>query len=131
MINAEPPLFNLARTAIFPIAAIHIVPGVIGIGGGYTIPNFCHNCGKPYTWVEIKLKAARELSDELDGLTVTERDQLKKSLDDIVTDTPQTAVAALRFKRLAAKAGIAAANGLKDILVDIISETAKKLIWPT
>ena len=109
----------------------YVVPGYIGIGDSYIVPSFCHNCGKPYPWIATRLKAARELSDELDGLNPSEREQLKKSLDDIVTDTPQTAVAALKFKRLVAKAGIAAAGVLKDILVDIVSETAKKLIWPT
>ena len=81
--------------------------------------------------MDSKLKAARDLSDELDNLTPDERDLLKKSLDDIVRDTPQTTVSALRFKKLAAKAGSIAASALKDILVDIASEAAKKVIWPT
>ena len=95
-----------------------------------TRPSFCPNCGKPYTWTEAKLKAAQELSDELDNLSPEERSLLKKSLDDIVRDTPQTTVAATRFKRLVAKAGKPAADAFKDILVDVLSETAKKIIWP-
>ncbi|MFC1861689.1 DUF2321 domain-containing protein [Chloroflexota bacterium] len=96
----------------------------------FTPRSFCDNCGKPYPWTEAKLKAAQELSDELDNLSLEEREILKKSLDDIVRDTPQTTVAATRFKRLVTKAGKAAADGFRDILVDIASETAKKLIWP-
>lgn len=98
---------------------------------GFTRPNFCPNCGKPYPWTEAKLKAAKELSDEFDNLSPEERETLKKSLDDIVRDTPQTPVAATRFKKLAAKAGKVAAGALRDILVDIASEAAKKLIWPS
>jgi len=101
------------------------------MGYCYTPPSFCPECGKPYPWTEAKLKAAQELSDELDNLSLEERSLLKKSLDDIVRDTPETTVAATRFKRLVAKAGQVAADGLKDILVDIASETAKKLIWPS
>ena len=99
--------------------------------GSYEKPSFCHNCGTPYPWMDSKLTAARDLSDELENITPDERDLLKKSLDDIVRDTPQTTVSALRFKKIAAKAGLTAANALKDILVDIASETAKKVIWPT
>jgi len=108
------------------------------IRGGYSesftssqspAPSFCHNCGKPYPWVESKLKAARELSDETENLTDDERESLKKSLDDIIRDTPQTPLATTRFKKLAAKAGKVAADGLRDILIDIASEAAKKAIW--
>ena len=91
---------------------------------------FCPDCGKAYPWTEAKLKAAKELSDELDNLSAEERDLLKKSLDDIVRDTPQTTAAATRFKKIVSKAGKVAANGLRDIIVDIASETAKKVIWP-
>ncbi|MBA7691028.1 hypothetical protein ES703_99566 [subsurface metagenome] len=56
---------------------------------------------------------------------------LKKSLDDIVRDTPQTTVAVSRFKRLVAKAGPVAAEGFKKILWDIASEFAKRQIWPS
>jgi len=95
------------------------------------LPIFCPDCGKPYPWTEAKLKAAQELSDELDNLSPEEREMLKKSLNDIVRDTPQTTVAATRFKRLVAKAGKAAAGGFWDILKDVLSETAKKIIWPS
>lgn len=99
--------------------------------GSYKKPGFCHNCGTAYPWTDSKLKAARALSDELDNLTPDERDLLKKSLDDIVRDTPQTTVSALQFKKIAAKAGSIAATALKDIIIDIASEAAKKVIWPT
>jgi len=93
------------------------------------LPSFCPNCGKPYPWTEEKLKAAKELTDEFENLSPEERETLKKSLDDIVRDTPQTPIAATRFKKLVAKAGKVAADGLRDILVDIASEAAKKAIW--
>lgn len=91
-------------------------------------PSFCPDCGKPYPWTEAKLKAAQELADELEGLSQEEREILKKSFDDIVRDTPQTIVAANQFKRLAAKVGKIAAEQLRKLVVDIASETAKKII---
>ena len=92
------------------------------------LPIFCPDCGKPYPWTEAKLKAAKELADELDELTPEERELLKKSLDDIMLDTPQTIVAATRFKKIAAKAGKATVKELRKLVVDIASETAKKII---
>ncbi len=95
------------------------------------LPSFCPDCGGSYPWTEAKLKAAKELSDELDNLSLEERETLKKSLDDIVRDTPQTTVAVNRFKRLIAKAGKPAADAFRDILVDVLSEAIKKSIWPS
>ncbi len=89
---------------------------------------FCHECGNPYPWTEAKLSAAREMADELDELSEEEKEQLKGTLDDLVRDTPRTEVAATRFKKLMAKVGKGAAKAMRDIVVDILSETAKKLI---
>ena len=103
--------------------------GVYGFDD-YSLPSFCHNCGKSYPWTEAKIKAAQELAFELDNLTQEEKENLNKSLHDIIRDTPETTVAATRVKKLFAKAGKGVAEGFKNILVDIISEAAKKMIWP-
>ena len=92
-------------------------------------PAFCHNCGKPYPWTESKLKAADELADEIENLKPEEKDVLKKSLDDLIKDSPNAQVAALRFKKLIAKAGGTVGNFFKDLLVDVLSEAIKKSIW--
>ena len=97
--------------------------------GNYVPPNFCHNCGKPYPWTESRLEAAAELAEEIEGLTDEERETVKKSLADLVKDTPRTTVAATRFKRLASRAGKETANAFRQLLVDIVSETARKTIW--
>ena len=68
-----------------------------------TVRSFCPDCGKPYPWTEAKLKAAQELADSLEDLSPEEREILKKSFDDIIRDTPQTVVAANKFKMLVAK----------------------------
>jgi hypothetical protein len=99
--------------------------------GGYKPPAFCRNCGAGFPWTSARLKAAREVASEADQLSEEERKDLANTLDDLVRDVPGTQVSAGRFKRLVAKAGAGTANALKDILVDIASETAKKAIWPT
>lgn len=94
-------------------------------------PSFCPDCGKPYPWTDSALQAAKELAQELEGLTHEERKTLSKDLDDIVADTPRTQVAAVRLKKMLAKAGKVGAQAVRDILVDVASEAAKKIISPT
>lgn len=102
--------------------------GNYGIGLD-SAPSFCHACGKPYPWTEAKIKAAQDLSDELEKLSPNDKDTLKKSIEDIIRDTPQSQVAAIRFKKLVLKAGSEAATAFRQILVDIASEAVKKQIW--
>ena len=111
------------------IRGFYHAPRVFG-GSGPKAPAFCHTCGKCYPWTEARLKAAQELAEETEGLDDKERQMLKASLDDLVRETPRTTLAATRFKRLATKAGKGAADAFKDILIGVISEAAKKLIWP-
>jgi len=74
------------------------------------------------------MQAAQDLIDLQDGLSEQERDTLKRSVKEIMTDTPQTAVGATRLKLFLSKATKAVAGPLRDILVDIASEAAKKAL---
>jgi hypothetical protein len=91
-------------------------------------PAFCESCGSPYPWTSKGLEAARELAQELEGLDDVERIGLRDSLGDLVADTPRTELAALRVKKLLAKAGKGGADALRSILVSIATEAAKKSI---
>jgi len=104
-------------------------PGVLAFSN-YKPPAFCYQCGLPYPWTTSRLNAARELTNELENLDEQERESLSKSLDDLIRETPSTPVAVNRFKKLVKKAGSVAADGLKSILVDVITEAAKKQLWP-
>jgi len=112
-----------------PIKGQYNVQGVTAIGFTYHPPKFCHNCGEPYPWTRNNLKAAKELTEEIENLNEEEKKILKQSLDELVKDTPNSQVAALRFKKLMKKAGKTSANTLKKVLVNILSESVKKLIW--
>ena len=94
----------------------------------YVPPAFSPDCGKPFPWTERRLEAARELAHEAEHLSGEEKQQLADSLDDLTRDTPRTQVAASRFKRLAAKAGVETGNALRAVLVDVMSEAAKKAL---
>lgn len=101
-----------------------------GIGGGYDPPSFCTNCGNPFPWTQARINAASELAKELDSLDDEDRIVLQNSIDDMVRDTPSTNVAVLRFKRIMLKVGQDVAGIFREILVDVLSETAKKALWP-
>jgi hypothetical protein len=68
------------------------------------------------------------MADELDELSQEDRDRLKGTLDDLIRNTPQTEVAAIRFKKTLAKLGKEGAGAMRDIVVDIASEVAKKAL---
>ncbi len=100
--------------------------------GGFKIPpppSFCHECGQPYPWAERKIQAAKDLADELDELSGEERQKLKSNLDELYRDTPQTEVAATRFKRIMSKVGKDSYSAMKSIITDVVSETIKKSIF--
>ena len=99
------------------------------VSAPYHAPAYCHKCGTAYPWTAARIEAAKSLADEIAELDENERLLLKASIDDIVRDTPNSQVASLRFKKFAAKGGKEAASAMRDILVDVVSETVRKAIW--
>jgi hypothetical protein len=110
------------------IRGYYHVPGFIGFSD-YDRPAYCHNCGRPFPWTISGLEAASKLADELENLSDEEKEQLKSSFQDLIMDTPKTVVAETRFKKLLKKAGSDAYEGMKAILIDIVSETVRKSIF--
>lgn len=113
-----------------PIRGFYHVEGVISFGSDYSLPSYCYKCGKAYPWTSSRLEAAAELVREAELLDQDEQTQLIESLDDIVADSPRTQLAATRAKRLLSKAGLTVANVFRDMIVDIASEAAKKILFP-
>jgi len=107
------------------------------IRGFYHVPGFfstahwepsshCHACGKPYPWTERKAEALQEIIDELDNLSDEEREKLKKSIPDIIADTPKSETAALRFKKAIIKVGQVGGKMLRDVITNVATEAVKK-----
>lgn len=89
-------------------------------------PSFCPGCGKPFPWTERAVAAAKELADEVEGIDDAEREKAKGSFMALTSDTPQTTVAATRVRKLIAKAGPIIGGGIRDIVVSIATDAAKK-----
>ena len=62
-------------------------------------------------------------------LSPEEIQQFRTDLNELTKDSPKTQVASLRFKKVMSKVGTSIASGVREIVVDVLSEAAKKTIW--
>lgn len=106
----------------------YYTPYVIGYSS-YEPPAFCHNCGEPFPWTERKIASAVELVEVGANLSPEEMQQFRSDLTELTKDSPKTQVASLRFKKVMGKVGKSIASGVRDIVVDVLTESAKKAIW--
>ena len=111
------------------IRGYYDVPGVISIGRTYEPPAFCYNCGNPFPWTERKISGALELIKEGGDLSEEEYQQFEKDLVELTKDSPKVQVASVRFKKVMGKVGNSVASGVREIVVDVLSEAAKKALW--
>ena len=102
-----------------------------GMLADYEAPNYCLNCGHAFPWTENRLKAAHEFVQMQDKFSDEERQFFDKSIDDLVKDTPSTTVSASKIKMLLNKAGPPMAAMFREIIIDVVSETAKRILFPT
>ena len=102
------------------------VEGVLVAGVRWQPPNHCHECGTPYPWTKRKADALLEAIQELDELKPEERERLAGSVPDIISNTPKSETAGLRFKKAIAKLGAGTAKFLKDALMSAATEALKK-----
>ena len=59
-----------------------------------------------------------------------EREEFRMSIHEITTNSPQAQVVSNRVIRLLKKVGEGTASAIRDILVDVASEAAKKTLFP-
>ena len=106
----------------------YIVEGYFSIGHEPHLPNYCLHCGHPFPWTESRLDAAKDLVMATEELE--EKELLVQSLPDLVADTPRTSLAASRWKKALIKVGGYTAEAFREILIDVLSESAKKILFP-
>lgn len=92
------------------------------------VPAFCHNCGKPYPWMEDRLQTAKELLYHDDKLSLEEREKLWGLLQYVMSDPKSDMVPA---KKKLFEIGIAkAAAGTRDVLLDLLAKYAAEMSKP-
>jgi hypothetical protein len=94
----------------------------------WEIPSYCHECGAAYPWTERKAEALAEAIGELDQLSAEDREKLKQSIPDVITETPKTELAASRFSKAMGKAGQAGRKLLSEMLTNVAADAALKLM---
>lgn len=114
-----------------PIRGDYYVEGVFSFGSNYEPPAHCYNCGSAFPWTERRVSSAVELIEVGADLSAEEIQQFRTDLVELTKDSPKTQVASLRFKKVMAKVGTSVATGVREIVVDVLSEAAKKAIWGT
>ena len=77
----------------------------------------------------MKLQAAKELVETLDGLDADDRRLLGQSLDDLMTSSPKTEVASLRFKQIMKKVGRESYDVVKKVVPDLVSASVRKTLF--
>lgn len=109
------------------IRGYYYVHGVIG-GSSYKKPLYCHNCGDPYPWTKAALESTALMINEDENLNESEKQLFCESLPDLLVEspTPKTNLAVSRFKKFLGKSAKYTADGVRDIFVDVASETIKK-----
>lgn len=111
-----------------PIRGVYHLSGTLRLTP-YSPPAYCAGCGIPYPWTESRMQAAQELIEGMERLSAEEKTLLKVSIRDLATDTPDAPLAVAVFKRLMTKAGKGAAESLREILVMVLGEAAKRALW--
>jgi hypothetical protein len=93
---------------------------------------YCLHCGKPFPWTESKLAAVRAIAEESEDLDAKDRQQLDAILPDLIakTEIPRTQLAIVKLKKLIKKGGSAFAEALRKTLIDVVSESVKKVLFP-
>lgn len=113
-----------------PIHGKYEKTGVMDLSGYYEMPYYCYNCGEPYPWTQKILDNAEELIALDDAIAEESKRLIMEAIPDLLVESPTTPVAAAKYRVGISKAGKTLKEMLHNLLVDVISETAKKIIFP-
>ncbi len=94
-----------------------------------SIPQYCDACGRPHPWTERAMSAARTLIRELTALDSYERDLLRRSIDHIVRETPQTPLAIVRIRTALSRVEGETATALRELLLSVANDAVKQRLF--
>lgn len=114
-----------------PIHGLYDVTGVAVIGKRpYQLPYYCYECGAPYPWTQKILDNAIELLFLDDDLDDASKELIKNAIPELIVDTPTTPIAVAKYKKGISASGQILKDSMRQLLVDVVSETAKKTLFP-
>ena len=101
-----------------------------GFGVRYHPPSYCLDCGESFPWTKRKIDGVVELVSAASDAKPEELAELEDDLQELVKDSPKVQAASIRFRNRMSKLGANVASGAREIIVDVLSEAAKKALFP-
>lgn len=95
----------------------------------YEKPFYCHDCGFPYPWTQNLLDSAVELLSSSDELDEISKDLIKSAIPELLVESPATPIAINKYQKGIRRAGQATINSLRQLLIDVVSESVKKYLF--
>lgn len=114
-----------------PILGHKTIDGVITVGFTTPVPKYCRYCSNPYPWTSLILESAVELLSLDENLPDSDKILIKTAIPDLLVDTPKTKLAEAKFKKGFSNASKLVKDSLYNLLVDVLSESVKKTIFPS
>ncbi|MFL0441339.1 DUF2321 domain-containing protein [Enterococcus pernyi] len=122
-------VITTCQTCKTPILGHESVDGVFGMFS-IPVPNYCRHCSNPYPWTSLILESAIELLALDENLPDSDKALIKAAIPDLLVDTPKTQLAEAKFKKGFSNASKLVKDSLYNLLVDVLSESVKKTIFP-
>jgi hypothetical protein len=96
--------------------------------GKYDCPSFCPGCGKPYPWMDDKLRTAKDLLHHAQELSYEERTELSGLLQYVMSN-PKADLAPAKSKLISIKIQ-KVAGPIKDLVTDLLVKYAAEMSKP-
>jgi hypothetical protein len=93
----------------------------------FSIPSFCYKCGNQFPWTENKINAAMEIAKQYTN-DENEIETIRKDLNNIVKDNSFAEISIRKLKSFMPKIANGAGELFKKLVIEISSETIKKMV---
>lgn len=113
-----------------PIHGKYHVDGIYTVSGTLKPDYYCYACGKPYPWTQKILDSAVELLSLDENIDEDTQQLLKESFPNLIVSTPSTPVAIARYNNFFSKTTKVVKDSMHQLLVDVISESVRKILFP-
>lgn len=95
----------------------------------YNPPAYCEKCGNPYPWTAKIIENAVEIISLDEHLPDEIKQIIKDAIPDLIVDSVMAPVATVKYRKFTQSAADYTQDGLKNLLIDVVSETVKNSSW--
>ena len=94
----------------------------------YEIPKYCHGCGEPYPWISGYIDEFNLLLEKIDTISDEQKEILKKSFPDLLSDNVHYASSTLEIAPLLSEVGSIAAGAFQTLLKKVAIDEVLQLL---